>query len=115
MCENGKNQTSEDVFKFFERKLSNKYTRTQMETILGTGVYLVPDPERGILEHKRVYAKQISYHEAVKRGANCVAFKFVPEELMSLDQIKAFICGQDCTVRCPDPCICFFDERLCIE
>lgn len=66
---NQKNQTSKEVLNF----LANKDLNTK-----GLGFFLVPNPEVGIYEFKKVIVKDLTLTEAFKRGLNCEAYKFLP-------------------------------------
>ena len=60
---------------------------------LGTGIFLVPDVEqsnRG--EVKKVLVPNITYHNCVQRGANCV-YKWVPHFVSSYEELSGSVCG----------------------
>jgi hypothetical protein len=79
----GQNQTYKDVFEHFATK-SPDY----LEEKNGTGIFLVPAPEIGILEAKRVFVENISYNETIKRGQNALAFTFVPHAMIATEKVR---------------------------
>ena len=100
-CDCQKNQTNEESYKVLSKK----------HDAIGTGVFLVPDPEKGILEYKAVTVKSLPYSECFKRGENTTAFMWVAEELHSFEEVmkQRSMCGQFCNaagLRCPGLCFC---------
>lgn len=78
----------------------------------GTGMFLVPAPEIGILEERVVLVPELSYEECAKRGTNCEAFKWIPNGFMKFDGIEAklkkcsrYYCGPN-RKWCPWFCFC---------
>ena len=107
-CSQKQNQTHEKVLEFFANQLSTQ-DGYDHRGHLGTGVFAVPDPESGILEQKKVYVNNITYSETVKRGMNCPAFLFVPNEMMTFQEVRSAYCGGPCQLDCSKgswSCIC---------
>lgn len=80
---------------------------------LGTGLFLIPAPEKGPLEWKVVAVKDLSYKDAVLRGTNCEALKWIAYAVLSHAQFEKarsvdcsnYLCDSDGT--CPSiTCIC---------
>lgn len=110
MCNCGQklNQTHGKVIDFFSEQQS-KVQGYNHRYHIGTGVFGIPDPETGIMEQKKIFVKDITYDETVKRGANCLAYLFVPNELMSFDDVTTAYCGGPCQLDCSKggwSCIC---------
>lgn len=83
-----------------------------MTTELGVGLFLLPDPEKGALEFKKIIVEGITYKECIQRGHYCLAFKWVPGKL----DRKALLCHSGCeNGLCTDTfCICNpFNGHLC--
>lgn len=53
----------------------------------GTGLFVVPDPEKGILEVRVVLVADITYRECVNRGENCLSVKWIASTIMSCADI----------------------------
>ena|ERR1700692_3895673 len=108
MCQcEGANQTHRDVFKFFKDKYAKAKNNDWVNNVHGAGLFLVPAPEIGILEYRKVLVENLSYAETIKRGANCKAFSFVPQDLMTTDQLRAKFCYGACPgPDCDNGCIC---------
>ena len=71
-CGGKKNQTAQAAFKFLaDRKVD---VRSEM----GAGLFLLPDPEAGPLQYKKVLVHDLSFVDVQLRGSNCVAFKWFP-------------------------------------
>jgi hypothetical protein len=106
-CEQ-QNQTSEETHdlldKSIESKLGKTYTPTDLETarnsIKGWGLFVVPDPEKGILEYKTVYVENITYEECCKRGQNCYVYKWVHPDQPTIDEVKKQLLKQPCYRKC---------------
>lgn len=73
--------------------------KAQKADVKGTGLFLVPDPEAGILEVKVVVVKDLTYQETSKRGITCQAYKWIAEKYLSYEQILQQLNG------CPGYCI----------
>ena len=80
---------------------------------LGTGLFLVPAPEKGALHYGVQYVTDLTYAEALRRAAYCPAFIFSPNKFMTLDTLllKSGECGGACgglagKGGCPFPCLC---------
>lgn len=77
-CGCSKNQTHQNIFE----ALRKQGKRLAADKLLGFGIFLVPAPENGILEYRIVSSKEpISYRECAKRGENCKAFKWFPQDI----------------------------------
>jgi len=108
MCMDGvSNQTDPESLEVYA-KAANKLISK------GTGLFVVPAPEKGIMEHRVVVVGDLDYKDCVKRGVDVIAFRWVPDELMTFDEIKAFrdtnscgdyLCQRDLS-GCPRGCIC---------
>lgn len=102
-CNCAKNQTDEKHLKGIK-----DFTKA-----MGTGLFLVPAPEIGIMENRVVLVEGLSYSECVKRGAGCQAFKWVPNSKMKYKELvekrkecKGIGCpGNNASTWCPW-CIC---------
>ncbi len=80
---------------------------------LGTGLFLIPAPDKGILEFGGVIVPHISHSECAKRGETCIAFKWIAdsyksyEELMKERAATRGCLNPDCIGTCTDlTCIC---------
>jgi hypothetical protein len=96
-----KNQTSKEVVEHL--------ARVEFTTERGTGLFLVPDPEQGIMEYKKILVRDLTYTETCKRGANCEAFSFMPSAMMTYKQIRAVVCRGPCPggeAYCQPGCLC---------
>lgn len=108
-CNCEKDQTPKEVFEFLK---SSKATVRGVGAEVGLGLFLVPDPESGVLEEKVVSVDGISYEECAKRGDNCLAYKWFPAGYRSAAAIqseRARTCGQWCGPDrdwCPGMCFC---------
>jgi hypothetical protein len=86
--------------------------RENNQPLLGVGLFLLPEPEKGILEFRKAIVEGITYKECILRGQYCLAFKWVSG---ALDR-NALFCRQDCANgTCPDTfCICnSFQGHIC--
>lgn len=104
----GKNQTTQKSAELLSK---------EEKKVLGTGVFLVPAPEKGILEYRLVLVKDLSPEEAVKRGNHCTAFRWVHSDEMSFAELST---SRDCFGFCPagrpctDPrCFCEGSSNWC--
>ena len=111
-CSGNKNQTQPETFKVFESKSSDsEYLRKNN----GTGIFLVPAPELGILEVRKIIVEDLSYIETCKRGQNCINFSFIPHEIISGAEIKEKICKGYCpssTCAIGGGCACYNYECI---
>lgn len=122
-CAKGKNQTPEAVF----QSLIAAKVDFRDDSVLGIGIFVVPAPERGILEYRTVTADRISYEECLKRGANCDGFQWLPlnvtikhknksfsvRSLAHYEKIKPLYCNDSCRGGCPMGCTCFGNDIYC--
>ncbi|MBG6147057.1 hypothetical protein IWQ51_005212 [Labrenzia sp. EL_142] len=74
-----KNQTPAESFKALSQKAD----------IVGTGLFLVPDPAEGAIEQRVVVVPNLKYGESAIRGQNSDAFMWIAESVMSLDEINS--------------------------
>lgn len=85
-----------------------KHTKSGKET--GTGIFLVPDPSKGVLAHSKVMVPNLTYRDAAMRGHTCTAFKWVPTAVKSHSDLVAGVgCSGSCISwqDCGDPsCMC---------
>lgn len=112
-----KNQTPKDVFTHFTQKTIQKDS-------LGTGLFLVPAPQIGILEVEVVIVQDLTYSECMKRGNMCVAYKWIPTTIMGHDDIvknrqsessqcSIYYCEE--ASDCPSTyCICYEEYSSCL-
>jgi hypothetical protein len=92
---------------------------TDIDTALGTGLFAVADPEKGIDEMRVVMVGRISYLDCCKRGANCFHFKWIPDAAKTFDEIgqaKSLGCRGICweDEDCDSGCICDTRKRRCV-
>jgi hypothetical protein len=98
------------------------------DKIKGVGIFIVPDPEAGILEYRSIFVDGLEYTECKKRGNNCVAFQWIPlgyrfetkskvYELHTLKDVQNIVpnCGDPCGSSCEMGCVCFDDNGSCEE
>ena len=94
-------QTPEEAFRILGQNPGTK----------GTGVFLVPAPEEGVLLQTVRFVPNLTYAECVRRGAECGAFKFIPDELVGradCPECNPGGCGYACPqTSCPVNCICW--------
>lgn len=67
-----------------------------IRSAMGSGLFLVPDPEAGIDEVKKIVVEDLTYKECCLRGMNCVAHKWVPYAAISKDDLRALACAGGC-------------------
>ena len=75
-CGNSKNQTPDEVADFLASNASTLQRRDG--EVMGFALFLVPAPERGILEWSKTLVTDISASEASKRAQHCAAYQWVP-------------------------------------
>jgi hypothetical protein len=105
--ENIFNQTRPESLKAAKAALA----RGQEE--LGTGIFVVPAPERGIHKTKAVAVENIPYREANDRAKNCLAFKWVAQSVAKFNKLDVKCSGlclgqDDCAY--PHWCTCYDQE-----
>jgi len=122
-CGGSKDQTPEDAVAVVKAAVLNRGIHPQ--DVAGTGIFLVPAPEVGILEYRTVVVKNTNYDDVRKRGANCIAFKFLPHEFVAEAEVTAMFanerersrrCIDFCNFaggRCPWGCWCPPDSNFC--
>jgi hypothetical protein len=96
--------------------------RADPRTSVGSGLFLVPDPEAGIREFKKIVIEDITYKDCTLRGEHCAAFKWIPYQVVSKDDVREFVnlCNSWCGFKardertgierasnCPTGCLCF--------
>jgi hypothetical protein len=114
-CNSKKNQTPKEAFSILEKSKDLE--------LPGIGLFLIPAPEKGIYEFKKIIVPDISLSETAKRGLNCEAFKFIPYgmefettkgkfQINSIKDIEEFYCFEYACVGtnpyCPSPCFCSY-------
>ncbi|MHC6157660.1 hypothetical protein ACVSQB_38560 [Bradyrhizobium elkanii] len=92
---------------FAENQTSDEAIDGQKPGDKGSGIFAVPDPASPIQgAFKKVIVTDITYPECVRRGQNCMVYKWLPKRV---DQ-KASDCptkGSLCTKSCAhDLCLC---------
>ncbi|WP_152033718.1 hypothetical protein [Bradyrhizobium sp. DOA9] len=91
----GENQTSEESID--GQKPGDK----------GTGIFAVPDPTSpGEGAFKKVVVPGITYPDCVRRGQNCIVYKWLPKQLdqtASDCPTKGILCTKSCA---HDLCLC---------
>jgi hypothetical protein len=121
-CNGSKNQTPDVVFD----GLKSAGVSFRDGSIVGIGVFVVPAPERGILEYRVVHVEGLSYDETMKRGSHCEAFQWIPqgvtfeaegrsfsiEKTSDLEALASF-CNDSCRGGCPMGCVCFTGDVRC--
>ena len=119
-----KDQTKEIVFDYLESKNISPSSRSCSQ--IGFGLFLIPAPDVGVFETRTLCVENITYIETVKRGANCMAFQWIPKgmpvklksgsELTVEAKSDIDILGSDCTESrckpsgCPMGCFCYSNE-----
>ncbi len=105
-CQSKKDQTPEASLKVLQT--------TKDPMTKGTGLFLVPDPEKGILETRVVLVRDLTYPETIKRGTNCEAYKWIAQAHLTISQIEAerkrcpeIWCGNSHNL-CPPSCFCSY-------
>lgn len=64
-------------------------TSDNPQEALGTGMFMVPAPELGIMEYRVIVVeKPMTYIEASKRGSTCIAYKWISLNFKSLQDIQ---------------------------
>ena len=106
MCNCNKDQTPKES-KEVLAKSRNGYLRER-----GTGIFLIPAPELGVLAYRAVNVQNLTYFECVRRGHHCLAFKWVSVKHADIKAIEASQlrdCFGFCNYAggfCPIGCIC---------
>jgi hypothetical protein len=106
MCRGQKNQT---------HAISHEARKRNPEE-LGTGLFSIPAPERGILERRVIMVPDLTYVATVKRGHLCEAFKWIAGSVKSYETLqKQATEGHDCGNCGPDPGnpACTSDDCMC--
>jgi hypothetical protein len=124
MSENGcgckHNQTNEKVFEFIEKQGLREKAYAKKSDVLGFGMFVVPAPEIGILEHKTVVVPGLNLLECEKRAATCKVFQWIPLgieaeaggkmfKISSESDLKAYLealACDDCRGGCKMGCNC---------
>ena len=76
--ENSRNLNKDQTETWVFQSLANTKDPDPTNKFMGCAIYLIPDPEKGALEYKKIVVKDITYNEAVKRGIDTSAFKWFP-------------------------------------
>ena len=72
-CDCKKNQTHPEVLKQTIHSIGSN----DISKAVGVGMFVIPAPEKGILESKVVLVDNLSYVECAKRGENCLMFQWI--------------------------------------
>lgn len=107
-CHCQKNQTNAKSIEALKKK----------PNAIGTGLFLVPAPENGVLEYRTVAVANLDYSECVKRGHTTVAFSWIAKSVLSFEEIqrKKHLCRGFCRFAgggCPPGCICNPEGDFC--
>ena len=90
-----------------ENQTASQAIRNVKPTDQGSGVFAVPDPtirESGAFT--KIIVPGITYPECIRRGQNCIAFKWVPKTL-SQGNTSCPTPGALCTRSCAhELCLC---------
>lgn len=96
-----KNQTAPDVVAAFSRLSSG-------EERIGFGIFIVADPTQPLDGMRKVVVPDLDYDDCVRRGYDCVAFKWLPateENTRAIKELRA--CDPfPCTNSCLNQCVC---------
>lgn len=119
-CGCSKNQTSVKSLEVLADAAS-KGELSPSRVVTGTGLFVIPDPEVGILETKVVLKDGLTYKDCCLRGQNCLAFKWVADSIMSFADIeKARAERRPCPpsfcrapIDCPEHCTCDLYRHEC--
>lgn len=95
--------------------------REDARTARGSGLFLVPDPEAGIREFKKIVIEDITYKECVLRGGTCSAFKWIPYAAIEKEKVRELVvtcAGGFCmdidlrgnSIDCEVGCNCFIQS-----
>ena len=110
MCNCNNNQTPKEVYDYL-KSLSKKGAKLK-ENTNGTGLFVVPAPELGILETRIILVENLPFGECARRGSNCIAFKWIPQGYKTAVEIKKIRarcsdnwCGPNDS-WCPELCFC---------
>lgn len=82
---------------------------------LGTGLFLVPDVKSDVFGAARKIAiSDITYDEALRRGAFTMGFKWVPNKVAPFSDLLEARCGQRCVWTCVElGCVCNRARGIC--
>jgi hypothetical protein len=75
-------QTPDDVWDFCEKK------KTVLGKANGTGIFLVPAPDKGVTKFESMVVGSLTYREAKLRAKGCIAFKWFPSAMISEKKIR---------------------------
>lgn len=81
---------------------------TEIATELGTGIFVVSQPQVEVGSIRKEFVEQIVYSECVARGDSAVAFKWVPHFIADANQLRSTPCERKpCVDTCVKPgCVC---------
>jgi len=125
MCNCGKkDQTPKEVIDHVKKSIGKSATQKELLKIVGTGLFLLPNPKGGVLEYQTVVVPKLDIEDCRKRGGNCLGYKWIPESFMSLKEIEHFFesdgrpgeCFGFCQFSgggCPPLCWCPPDSNFC--
>jgi hypothetical protein len=96
-----------------ENQTRSEWLKTAVDNIAdqpGTGVFLVPAPDIGPLEFRKILVPNIGYRETAKRAVGCPAFKWIPSHLGTQEQLVTLSCESISCVSSDDclglACLC---------
>lgn len=72
--------------------------RADPRTVVGSGLFLVPDPAAGVREFKKIVVEDITYKDCSLRGEHCTAFKWIPYPIVEKEEVRnrALLCKGFC-------------------
>ena len=74
MCDcSKKNHTRQEVYTFIKSEKLN------ISTAKGYGLFLVPAPEKGAFETRKIAVDDLTLKETAIRGKHCIAFEWIPQ------------------------------------
>lgn len=77
-----KNQTSKKVFQaLLDKKLDAR-------SEIGAGLFLLPAPEVGPMQYKKVFVHDLSYIDVQLRGIDCLAYRWLPYSYLNKTEVS---------------------------
>lgn len=77
---------------------------------LGTGIFLIPAPDRGVLSFRKVLVSNLEYPETAKRAVGCPVFKWVPQHVAKYEDLTQLSCANISCISSDDclgiSCLC---------
>jgi hypothetical protein len=114
-----------------EEKMGNQHNQTQREwvhmanevrisgagDVKGTGIFLIGAPDKQPKWIQSVLVPDLTYVEAVRRGEKCLTVKWVPDSVMTFQEISKVKGSGGCNALCLDvsdchnvACTCYDNE-----